>query len=80
MKPLYGLLPLIAAITMFQTGIDKKGSFDLTLVGDKTAAVTSAFDVQKKGSFDITFGIPGIQKKGSFDLNGKDPEFPVTPN
>ena len=46
---------------------EKKGSFDIT---EKRPVKATP----KKGSFDIT------EKKGSFDTEGKDPEFPVTPN
>lgn len=49
----------------------------LTAVLLSTTLVDSAY---KKGSFDITEKAAPHDRKGSFDINGKDPEFPVTPN
>jgi hypothetical protein len=65
MKQLFRILPALVAVMLFQTGIEKKGSFDITLVRSDDAEVSVAPDLQKKGSFDLTFVV------------GKAPELPV---
>lgn len=73
-KQLIRMVPVVAAVALFQGGIERKGSFDITeatFAPDAKVLVTEA--LERKGSFDLT-------KKGSFDTQGKDPEVPVSPN
>jgi hypothetical protein len=79
MKGLLRVLPVVALVAIALPGIEKKGSFDIT-------ERKGSFDItERKGSFDITeFIVSGAAYSfvlpGEVETNGKDPEFPVTPN
>jgi len=62
MKRLYAAMLTVALVVMFYSGMERKGSFDIT---EGTNPETPTMSLQKKGSFDLNVA------------GGKDPEEPV---
>lgn len=62
MKRLTRTLLAVALVVTFYSGVERKGSFDIT---EDDEPETPAMSLQKKGSFDLTV------------TGGKDPEVPV---
>lgn len=54
MKRLTRIVPILAVIILLQSGVEKKGSFDITEFADEQSPTEVTQEVYKKGSFDIT--------------------------
>ncbi|MBZ0302516.1 MAG: hypothetical protein K8J31_22415 [Anaerolineae bacterium] len=66
MNKLLAILPILVAVALLHSGIEKKGSFDITDHGDQSVSLSSTPELQKKGSFDLML------------VGGQDPELPVS--
>ena len=61
-------VPVLLALVLFGSGVEKKGSFDTEKRGSFDGEKKGQFDLTKKGSFDLTIAPGGGSGGGTGDV------------